>query len=64
MAAVVGILFTDLIGLPNWWEAGAKVESSFDLKTLIAVEIAVFAVLEGLRAKGWERTGEVGRGEG
>eukprot|EP00887_Chlorella_sp_A99_P000031 scaffold16.g31.t1 len=60
MAAVVGILFTDLVGLGPWWEAGAKVESQFDLKTLIAVEIAVFATLEGLRARGWERTGESG----
>ena len=33
------ILFTDLVGLGNWWEAGAKVESSFDLKTLIIVEV-------------------------
>jgi hypothetical protein len=25
MAAVAGILFTELVGLPNWWEAGAQV---------------------------------------
>lgn len=27
------------VGLGNWWEAGAKVESSFDLKTLIIIEV-------------------------
>jgi hypothetical protein len=25
MAAVAGILFTEAVGLPNWWEAGAQV---------------------------------------
>jgi hypothetical protein len=25
MAAVAGILFTDLVGLPKFWEAGAQV---------------------------------------
>jgi hypothetical protein len=48
----------------NWWETGANVDSSFDLKTLIAVEIAVFAVLEGFRARAYEKTGEVRRGGG
>ncbi len=41
MAAVAGILFTDLVGLGNWWEAGANVQSSFDLKTLIIIEVCV-----------------------
>lgn len=27
MAAVAGILFTDLVGLPKFWEAGAQVGS-------------------------------------
>jgi hypothetical protein len=31
-----------------------------DTKTLLAVEIPVMAVLEALRVKGWERTGESG----
>jgi len=63
MAAVAGILFTDLVGVGgNWWETGANVESSFDLKTLIAVEVAVFAVLEGFRARAYEKTGETGLG--
>jgi hypothetical protein len=62
MAAVAGILFTDLVGLGNWWEAGAKVESSFDLKTLIAIEVVTFAILEGFRVKAYEKTGETGLG--
>lgn len=28
MAAVAGILFTDALGLPKFWEAGAQVSSS------------------------------------
>ena len=49
-----------LVGLGPWWEAGAKVESSFDLKTLIAIEVVTFAILEGFRVKAYEKTGEVG----
>lgn len=59
MAAVAGILFTDLIGAGDWWTAGAK-EYALDNKTLLAVEIPVMAVLEALRVKGWEKTGESG----
>lgn len=58
MAAVAGILFTEAVGLPPWWKAGAE-QYPIDNKTLILVEIATFAVLEGLRARGWEKTGEV-----
>ena len=55
-----GILFTDLVGVGgNWWETGANVQSSFDLKTLVAVEVALFAVLESFRVKAYETTGEV-----
>lgn len=59
MAAVAGILFTDLVGAGDWWTAGAK-EYALDTKTQLAVGIPVMAVLEGLRAKGWEKTGESG----
>jgi hypothetical protein len=59
MAAVAGILFTDLVGAGDWWTAGAK-EYSIDTKTQLAVGIPVMAVLEALRAKGWERTGQSG----
>lgn len=30
MAAVVGILFTDLVGLPKFWLAGAEVSAAAD----------------------------------
>jgi hypothetical protein len=46
----------------NWWETGANVESSFDLKTLVIVEVALFAVLEAYRARAYEKTGETGLG--
>ena len=59
MAAVAGILFTDLIGAGDWWTAGAK-EYSLDTKTQLAVEIPVMAVLEAMRVKGWEKTGQSG----
>lgn len=60
MAAVAGILFTDLVGLPKFWEAGAKVDLPFGgLVPLIAIEVAVFAVLEAFRYDGWKRTGKV-----
>lgn len=63
MAAVAGILFTELVGRGgNWWETGANVESSFDLKTLVIVEVALFAVLEAYRARAYEKTGETGLG--
>jgi hypothetical protein len=59
MAAVAGILFTDLVGAGDWWTAGAK-EYAVDTKTQLLVGVPVMAVLEGLRSRGWERTGESG----
>lgn len=59
MAAVAGILFTDLVGLPKWWEAGAQ-QYAIDNQTLALIEIAVFAVLESKRYEGYKKTGEVG----
>jgi len=56
MAAVAGILFTDLFGLGDWWTAGAK-ETSIPLPTLVAIEVAVFAFLEGKRFESWKKTG-------
>jgi hypothetical protein len=59
MSAVAGILFTDAIGQGNWWEAGAK-PYWLDTQTQLAVGVPVMAVLEAMRVKGWERTGESG----
>ena len=56
MAAVAGILFTDLFGLGDWWTAGAK-PTPIPLTTLVAVEVAVFAFLEGKRYESWKKTG-------
>jgi len=59
MAAVAGILFTDLFELGNWWEAGAK-EYALPTTTLVAIEVVVMAVLEAKRIEGWQKTGETG----
>lgn len=63
MAAVAGILFTDLVGIHGdmgrWWEADAK-QYWADTKTLLAIEVVVIGLLEALRVKGWERTGQSG----
>jgi hypothetical protein len=60
MAAVAGILFTDLVGLPAWWSDAQTATYALDTKTQLAVGVPLFAVLEGMRARGWERTGESG----
>ncbi len=41
------------VGLGPWWEAGAKVESSFDLKTLIIIEVrcSSTACVAGIHSK-------------
>jgi hypothetical protein len=63
MAAVAGILFTDLVGIHgaegHWWEADTKTYWA-DTKTLVGIEIVVMGLLEGLRARGWEKTGQSG----
>jgi len=59
MAAVVGILFTELVGLPKWWLAGAE-KYPIDNQTLAIIEIAAFAFLEGTRYAGYKKTGATG----
>jgi hypothetical protein len=59
MAAVAGILFTDLVGLPKFWEAGAE-SYPLDNKTLLAIEVPVMALLEAKRYEGYKKTGECG----
>jgi hypothetical protein len=57
MAAVAGILAEDLLGRGDWWTAGAQ-EYAVDIKTQLIVGIPTFIVLEALRAKGYEQTGD------
>lgn len=56
MAAVAGILFTDLFGLGDWWTAGAK-PTGLPISTLVGVEVAVMAFLEAKRFESWKKTG-------
>lgn len=59
MAATTGIIFTDAVGLPEWWEAGAQ-KYALDTPTLLAIELALFAILEAKRYEGWKKTGGAG----
>lgn len=62
MHATAGILFTDAVGLPKFWEAGevAIADSGFDLKTLIGFQIIIMGFLEAARTRGFMATGESG----
>jgi len=59
MAAVAGILFTDLIGAPKFWEAGAETYA-IDNQTLLIIEVVVMGVLEAFRYKGYKEKGTSG----
>mmetsp|Transcript_43680 Transcript_43680/g.130947 ORF Transcript_43680/g.130947 Transcript_43680/m.130947 type:complete len:246 (-) Transcript_43680:100-837(-) len=61
MAAVAGILFTDAVGLPKFWLAGAE-SYSIDTTTLALIEVAVIGILEGFRYGNWKKTGAPGVG--
>lgn len=54
MAAVAGILATDLLGKGNWWESGIQ-EYPVDITTLIIVEVIFFAVAEGARVRAFQK---------
>jgi len=59
MMAVTGIMFTDALGLPKFWEAGAAAGAigPMGLGGLIAFEVAIFAFLESKRIEGFKKTG-------
>jgi len=59
MMAVVGILFTDLVGLPKFWLAGAETYA-IDNQTLAIIEVVVLGALEAMRYNGWKKTGTSG----
>jgi len=62
MHATAGILFTDAVGLPKWWEAGevAIADSGFDFKSLVAFQVVIMGFLEAARIRGFMATGESG----
>eukprot|EP01024_Parvocaulis_polyphysoides_P052647 TRINITY_DN520_c2_g1_i2.p1 TRINITY_DN520_c2_g1~~TRINITY_DN520_c2_g1_i2.p1 ORF type:complete len:254 (-),score=58.88 TRINITY_DN520_c2_g1_i2:213-974(-) len=59
MMAVAGILFTDAVGLPKFWLAGAE-KYAIGFVPLVAIEVVVMALLEYQRFKGWKETGKSG----
>ena len=60
MHATAGILFTDAVGLPKFWEAGEAALGDWDIKTLIGIQIVVMGFLEASRIRGFMATGESG----
>ncbi|CAG9465456.1 unnamed protein product [Pedinophyceae sp. YPF-701] len=65
MAACAGILFTDFMGLPKWYEAGAAEYASpgtngQPILPLIAIEAVVMGFLETKRYQGFKETGKSG----
>merc|ERR1711966_238153 len=60
MMAVTGCAFTDAVGLPKWWEAGASLEGGLSFEALVAVQVVMMTFLEGKRIEGWKATGESG----
>lgn len=59
MTATLGITFTEMIGKPAWFDAGAE-SYSIDFKTLAIVQLAVMGVLEFKRFEGFKKTGSSG----
>ena len=59
MAATAGILFTDAVGLPKWWEAGA-VDYGMDFQTLVGFQVVAMSILEAARTRGFMKSGESG----
>ena len=59
MAAVAGILFTDLVGLPKWYEAGA-VQYGIPPIALLAIMAPIMGFLETKRLEGFLATGKSG----
>ena len=60
MHATAGILFTDAVGLPKWWEAGEAALGDWNLQTLVAFQVVIMAFLEAARIRGFMTTGQSG----
>jgi hypothetical protein len=58
MAAVVGILFTDLVGLPKFWTV-LDLDYALDKQTLAIITAVVFAFVEAKRYDSYRKTGTV-----
>jgi light-harvesting complex I chlorophyll a/b binding protein 5 len=58
MAAVAGILFTDAMGLPKWYEAGA-LDYDIPATAQLGVLFPVMGFLELKRLQGFKETGTV-----
>jgi hypothetical protein len=59
MMAVAGILATEALGLPKWYEAGAAVGADVPVAPLAATTMLFTGAAETFRYKGWKETGTV-----
>lgn len=59
MAAVTGIMVTELLGKPKWFEAGAE-EYWMPSAPLLAIEFLIMGFFELKRYNGWMETGTSG----
>lgn len=59
MAACAGILFTEFVGKPAWFEAGA-LEYWMPVPALFALQMLIIGFLETKRFQGWKETGTSG----
>jgi light-harvesting complex I chlorophyll a/b binding protein 5 len=60
MAAVAGILFTDLIGKPLWFSDAQTQEYWAPANVLTAIMFPIMGFLELKRYQGWKETGTSG----
>lgn len=60
MFAVPGMLLPEAFGGSSWDLAGAKVDSPLPLGTLVAVELAVWAIFEYKRYENYKKVGTTG----
>ncbi|KAI8472153.1 MAG: light-harvesting protein of photosystem I [Monoraphidium minutum] len=60
MMAVAGILFTEVLGLPKWYEAGAAVGKDVPVAPLAATTMLFTGAAETFRYKGWKESGTSG----
>jgi len=59
MTAMTGIFFTEAIGKPVWFEAGAE-SYALDFTTLAVLQVVVMGIFEFKRWEGFQKTGSSG----
>lgn len=60
MLGCSGAAFTGAVGLPDWYEAGSKVDVPISAAALIGIQVVIMGIFEYKRYEGFKKTGEVG----